>query len=352
MKYFRHFFLLVFIVLVQVFAIRLDWKQMHEYSLFFRGQVPPVCPSSKVGTYGGPLRLLVAVAAARFAPGRLPYLNSVLKGYLGYSGNISVDILVDTADPTLAEILHDTYPPESLPKGKTIGTNIWTPEDLERQSLITGVKIDPVELAVTHSHRHYIHRRYVDYDYIVYTEDDIFMTETTFSLFASRNVELWGMGWILGFLRTEKNNQGEQCTPDNLEDQTEGGGTKEIVTLNGHLYRVPPNSYNGMWILDKNQVQTFVSDPTGIFLKGFWSHDERERMAFGYQHAFSPQKGWVSRTLIPLLSDFSVDERALIRHVPNNYCNKTSGKCARVREMGGLAGATPSPLKPHPLIIC
>lgn len=305
------------------------------------------------------MRLLVSVAAAKYVPHRLPYLHQVIQGYLEYSDFIAVDVIIDTVDPILAELLRVSYPFQSMPKGKTLSTNVWTLKDLERLSLVTGVTVHPIEMAVTHAHRHYIHRRYVDYDYVVYTEDDLLMREDAFALFASRNAELWRMGWIMGFLRTERNQQNEVCSSDIMEHWIEEGGTSKVVSLNKHSYVVPASTYNAMWVLDRNQLQTFVTDRSGVFLKGQWRVGLRERMAFGYQHTYSPRKGWVGRTLVPLDDqDLGVDTRALVAHLPNNICNTSTsvvvygGLCARVTNLGAKRGANRTPLGLHSQRVC
>lgn len=184
------------------------------------------------------------------------------------------------------------------------------------------------------------------------------MREDTFALFTSRNAELWRIGWLLFFFRTEVNQKNELCSSDIMEHWIEKGGTGRVVSLNNHSYVIPTSTYNAMWVLDRNQLQTFMSDPSGVFFKGHWRSGPRERMAFGYQQVYSSYKGWEGRTLVPLDLDLSVDSRALVTHLPHSICNTSTsktlygGNCARVKDLGGKLGSKRIPLGVHSHRVC
>ena len=331
-----------------------SWRERHELSALLHHANPfsaaAVCPAPT--SPRSPIRLLVTVAAATYAAHRLPYLQKVIGGYLGYSEGMMVDVIVDTGDVRLVDKLAALYPAHALPAGKTLKVQLWTPEQLHKLTQVTGVAIDPIAFAITHVHRHYIGTLLSGYDYVVYTEDDLFLRETSFALFVERSAELWKLGWLLGFLRTEINEKGVLCTPDMWRRDVEGGA-ETVRTLGGRRYREPPNPYYGMWVLSQSQVQTFMSDPTGVWLRGYWVHDERARMAYGYQAAFLPLQGWRYRVVLPLLDSLGVDPRALLSHMPNNYCNATHwGACGLVTDLGARQGARETLLTQHAARVC
>jgi len=135
------------------------------------------------------LRIIVSVAAY-WTPGRnLEYLLRLLREYDSYPSNMyCIHTRVDTNSNELANILSNHAPP----RHSTREVRVWSLEELGG---------DPEYLP--HKHRRYWEDREEDFDFFIFTEDDILFTREAFEGYVRKRQYLQSKGWIFGWIRVE-----------------------------------------------------------------------------------------------------------------------------------------------------
>ena len=311
------------------------------------------------GAPAAPLRLLVCVAAGPFRQPRYSQLEAALAEYLSYNASrFEVTVMVDTVSAQVASSLHARF--ARVPAGMHFKTTLWGTSELEALfPASAGWGGEPAEFLVSHAHRLYMHKLRADFDYFVYAEDDMLVPEAAITLLAERSAKLWPLGWLVGFLRVEVDGAGQPSNPDMLADSlrpnnlgTPDAALRGVYTATDHLYAALGNPYGAVWALSREQLESFVSDPTGVYATGAMAFDMRARMSWGYLMAHQPDGKWAPRALLPMGRNGGVDPHARVFHLPSNYCGNGSA-CATLEQMNtALRAITPLPLTAHPAQPC
>jgi hypothetical protein len=301
-----------------------------------------------------PIRLLVCVAAGPFRQPRFSQLEAALTEYLSYNtSRFKVTVMVDTVSIQVASALQSQF--SSVPAGMHFEVKLWKASELEELfPASAGWGGEPAEYLISHAHRLYMHKLRAEFDYFVYSEDDMLVPESAIALFVDRNSDLWELGWLLGFLRIEEDSAGQQSNPDMISSQfrnpdNSGTGLRGVFEAYGQFYGAVENPYGAVWALSRNQMDNFVNDPTGVYSTGAMAFDIRARMSWGYLMAHHPDGNWFPRALLPLTREMNVDTRACVFHLPNNYCSKSNtSHCATLEQMNTVIRISePLPLSVH-----
>jgi hypothetical protein len=264
-------------------------------------------------------KILISVAA-HSSPGRPLSLNYLFRLLHEYEENFSsiynVHICVDTNSKELAETLNAHKPTRS-----TREVRVWSLEDLGG---------DPEYLP--HMHRHYWEEKEDDFDFFIFTEDDILFTLESFEMYVKRRQVLQEKGWSFGWVRVET--WGVDNTTLVALDILESRPIMKIFeTPDGYLWAEPFSPYTAHYVLDRYELRSMIEDPSNIWTKGFPAIDTREEIAMGYNYKFSGNinsnpygaRGWQSRSLIPISRNCTVEQPGgIVTHLPSKYAKTTS----------------------------
>jgi hypothetical protein len=196
---------------------------------------------------------------------------------------------------------------------------VWSLQELEEVGVRGGgwteknrLGLSPA-MALAQVHRTYAHQRLASYDYFVYGEDDVLLSQEAFALFALHQEELWRSGWTYCFFRTEGN-------PTRITDSL-----SLLLQKNSPVYLAPHSGasfvqlrqpYHALWALGTPQLAHFARD--AVYREGAEQFGLRERYAIG-PHFVRHGGSQLNRCLTPLHANGSLDMRAALPHLPNNY---------------------------------
>jgi hypothetical protein len=201
-----------------------------------------------------------------------------------------------------------------------------------------------------------MHKLRAEFDYFLYAEDDMLVPEDAVALFTERSAELWPLGWLVGFLRVEEDGTGQPSNPDTsiLRPGKPEAGLSSMYVAGGRLYAALSNPYGAVWALSREQLDSFVGDPSGVYATGAMAFDIRARMSWGYLMAHQSDGSWIPRALLPAGRDGGVDTRARVFHLPSNYCGNSSAfVCSTLEELNtAMRTMRPQPLTAHPALPC
>ena len=261
-------------------------------------------------------KVLVSVAAY-WVPGRpLEYLFRLLEEYdRSFSEKYNVHVCIDTNTKELANILSTRTPSHS-----TREVRVWTLQELGG---------DPENLP--RMHRKYWEEKKDNFDFFIFTEDDILFTREAFDVYVERRRALQEKGWTFGWVIVE------MWGVDNKTliaiDILESRAIKTVFkTPDGHLWSEPWSPYSAHYVLDFDELRMMIEDKS-VWLSGFPAIDARANIAMGYNFKYSGNlssnpfgaRGWQSRALVPISSDCKVEQPGgIVRHLPSKYAKATS----------------------------
>lgn len=236
---------------------------------------------------------LLARIAFHLKLSRLKYLMEVIAQLrrLPFS---EIVIVVDTNSPQTTEYIrlaNDAMPDEVVV------------HSLTHPFLLTWAHRAPMRSAVS------------DFDYFMYTEDDILITPTSIGLWHRNLPSLTKQGYLPGFLRVELNRRGALVSTDFLRKASRA----EIIDVDGRPYLVAPFPYQAFWLYDRTTMESFVASDT--FENGhppLTEHDIRASAAIGYTFRQTGEL-YTSKHLLPLTASGQVDPRCFVFHLPCNY---------------------------------
>lgn len=280
-------------------------------------------------------RMLVAIAAFH-VPARESFLFRVIETYAAYS-TVSVDLIIDTNAAELRDVLTRRF------HGVRMSVNVLGVEDMRRfrdaDLEAEDRNADAQRLGtdfwdLTRAHRHHFRARQEEFDFFLYTEDDVAVSEDGFHFFLERYQPLWKNNWMFGFFRTELSSSGALQLPDHMRGDRIVDAPV-FVADDGHWYVQPKNAYCAFWLVDREQLREFVEEPSGRYLGGEEGWDTRAKLAFGWQNgrvagpvSFWPwqrrRDTWIPRVVHPIDQTGRLDLRAAVQHMPNNYANHSS----------------------------
>jgi len=265
-------------------------------------------------------RILVSITAhwSHNRPLQLNYFYRLLHEYEeSYtSAGYTVHICVDTNSDELSKIL------SSKPVGKsTLVVRVFSLEELGS---------DPEYLP--HMHRHYWEERKEDFDFFIFTEDDILFTRDSFEVYVERRQEVQEKGWIFGGVLVET------WGIDNKTEVAIGIMESRPIKIvyetgSGHLWAEPWIPYTAHYVLDQDQLYKMIEDSSNVWVTGFPAIDTRANIALGYNYKYSGNqssnpkgaRGWQSRALVPITRDCKVQQPGgIVYHLPSKYAKSTT----------------------------
>lgn len=161
--------------------------------------------------------------------------------------------------------------------------------------------------------RPYIEKQKNDYDYFIYSEDDILFNKKNFNYWLKYKKICIHNKYNLGFLRTEKKNK--KIFSTDLTQQIEF----QISIKNKKFAVNNINNYCALWIYDKAELCKFVDTK---FWKFKWKgknmhafYGIREMSAIGWH---GKNKSRYKATIIPLIKN-KLNSSCFIKHLSNNH---------------------------------
>lgn len=175
------------------------------------------------------------------------------------------------------------------------------------------VNQDPFKLSW--KYRSIMEKQKNDYDYFIYSEDDILFNLTNFKYWLKYKKFIENNNFNIGFLRTEKSDLDNTLwSPDQFEK------SNEYIILNKKKFLVLKNPYCAMWIYDKAEFSNFIKSKFWDLRKwrgvnSFTRLYDREKAAIGW-NGLNMRR--YNATVIPLVNDKIIDS-CLINHTSNKY---------------------------------
>lgn len=244
---------------------------------------------------------LIVHVAFHYVAARAQYLLRVLDEINAYQF-AKIDIYVDTNRNETSALLRNV---ETRP-GVTI--HVVTHTNLEH----------PFDL--TWTHRRNIDAALGNYDYYMYIEDDICVSDAALHAWHDDSERLAEHGYLRGFVRAEINPDGELVSTDYKKPI----GSENLLRVENHLYIQPENPYQGFWLYSQQQMQTFVASE--CWQNGNCGWPVRERASAGMI--------WLDREqhniLVPLYKG-KIDPMAIVMHLPNNYSTNPATGFGKLR---------------------
>ncbi len=160
--------------------------------------------------------------------------------------------------------------------------------------------------------RKFINSKKREYDYYIYTEDDIYFTKKNFHYWIQNKDECIKNGYNLGFVRVEKNIKFFSV------DINKKLSRKVLINKKKYIIN-DVNPYCAFWIYDKNELNNFIK--TKYWNLNNWTDNKyygsREMVAIGW-HGLNMNR--YKNTILPLKNNKIVDETKII-HLTKNYSN-------------------------------
>jgi|GEM_PF-1390147 len=169
--------------------------------------------------------------------------------------------------------------------------------------------LDPFDL--TWTHRQQILEQKDNYDLFMYSEDDILIPWTHFEDWLIDNEQIYNKGYIRGFVRVEESKDGKLY----LTDFETSMFNTVIFKIGKKYYFQPKYPYYACWVYNQKQLHDFIQSPAWI--DGNCQGNIRERAAVGMMWKINGHHDIV----LPINVDKTIDTKALIYHLPNNYQN-------------------------------
>jgi hypothetical protein len=259
-------------------------------------------------------RLLVHIPF-HYVAHRWQYLETILKGFNDYPLS-AIKIVIDSNTSAVTEHLKSTR----------LGSHCDVRVDVH------ATLSHP--FALTWAHRAHMQGALADYDYFLYIEDDIYIPWSTFNSWLERAPRLDAQGYILGFLRVEKDDKGRTVSTDWMQRVAR----PRLIAVSGQAYMHPSAFYQACWLYSQERMREFVR--SSAWRDGFHklssltrghrhlgdSNYTREYSALGMSCARPGRP----RVLLPLDLQGRVPDTSWVWHLPNNYGNDPTAPGGRL----------------------
>jgi hypothetical protein len=165
-------------------------------------------------------------------------------------------------------------------------------------------------------HRNEFVNKQNDYDYFIFTEDDILIKEHTLDIYVKHD-NLLPLNYSLGFLRYEQTPESIDYLIDlwlNLVDYNYIKNNN--IYVNNHKYFSVTNPHQSSYILSKNKLKyvitnsNYLTDGTGMGL---------ESASSGIFTDWYLNTGVIHK-ILPMNKEYL--EQCFIEHLPGNHCNE------------------------------
>lgn len=237
---------------------------------------------------------------------RIEYLETVVKNLLEISAN--VDIYIYTTENL------NLFPEKPNIKIYTYNYKKRLIARFKKGSIVDriGLKALVHPFYLSWENRDNIVKLIDSYDVQMYLEDDIAFSNRNFNYWRKKKDFMLSKGFNLGFLRVEKDLNGQRFMTDVYKKPT------EIIEIEGkNFLKNDVNPYCGFWIYDQKELRKFIKSKEWNFNFGYYGI--REKSAIGWHGLnMSNYKG----TLIPLIQEddfLSTPEDCAVHHLPNTY---------------------------------
>jgi hypothetical protein len=247
-------------------------------------------------------KLLVAVTF-HFAPERLEYLKRITRDLPSFADHVQLVIVTNVPD-------EESHRQIRARVSGLSDVDIVVPNVLGHPYLLTWI------------HREVFRLRYhnqPDISHFLYLEDDIEIKLENIIYWLEGRERLAAFGLIPSFLRYEVKEGSTEKYATDISRQTPLFQLPRVRFLSTYYFVNLPEPYQATYLLDRQLAGEHLFGPSASPDFGPWNI--REKAAQGVTFLEVP-KGCFSRNFIGVnISDKSVDSRALIHHIANNYAN-------------------------------
>jgi hypothetical protein len=258
-----------------------------------------------------PVQKLVIGVTFHFDGKRLGFLQRTAKNFAQLSQSTKVFVVTNTESPEEQKLIKEAVGTD---------TELVVPTHLGHPYLLTWGHFDRFRE---------LFQADTSLSHFLYLEDDIEIKLDNLNYWLRAREELRSTGLIPSFLRYEvKEGEAEMRSTD-VTSQFE---LKKLpkVQLKGreYCYINFPEPYQGMYFLDRELAQEHLFGESSSPDFGRWGI--REKAAQGLTFAQVP-KNCFSRNFVGFhRGTNSIDPRALIHHLPNNYANNPESKHGKI----------------------
>lgn len=165
--------------------------------------------------------------------------------------------------------------------------------------------------------------------HFMYLEDDIKITPQNIVYWLRGRNELHRFGCYPSFVRFERNIADEMLYLTDITKSLRFQKTPKIKISSDYFYLSSSQPYQGMYLMDREMMGEYLKSPACSPDFGSWGIREKATQGLTFVNVPS---GFHSRNLIGCnLSNNSIDQDALIHHLPNNYANNVHTEFGKLR---------------------
>ncbi|HMG14151.1 MAG TPA: hypothetical protein VK590_01820 [Saprospiraceae bacterium] len=230
-------------------------------------------------------KLLVCIPF-HYSEGRVQYLMQVLENFNHYE--MEVDVIVDTNTGDLFQLDHEIGISEMVNK-----LSIIQHKELTHPFHLTWVG------------RKHIRENIDNYDYVMYTEDDMMLPWENFKNYIQTFHQLWPR-YIPGLVRVEKAHDKLYITDSPLHQKFNTSLWYNQIDIRGLLTNIN-YPYHAQWIMPHEALKSSMRD-------NFVRMEDNRELAASY-----PMWELNKTALVKLTSENQIDPLCYTYHLPNNY---------------------------------
>lgn len=256
-------------------------------------------------------KLLVAISF-HFVAERLKYLRETTRDLSSFADEVHLVVVTNASDGESHRQISEHVP-------QLDRFDIAVPALLGHPFLLTWV------------HRNIFKTRYEeqeDISHFLYIEDDIKLTSENIAYWLEGREKLLPFGLIPSFLRYELKDGSTQKLATDITGRVFLPWLPRVRISSDYHYINLPEPYQGCYLLDRELAGEHLFGPSSSPDFGPWNI--REKAAQGVTFLDVP-KGSFSRNFLGVkVADGTVDSRATIHHIANNYANDPMTKFGKV----------------------
>jgi hypothetical protein len=235
-------------------------------------------------------------------PERYIYLNSAVENLLNYP-NVSITIQTNT------------YEAKKKIESLFCQVSVDLYDDLENP------------LYLTWKHRDYISKKISEYDFFMYTEDDILLPLECFENYVNNFQILWPK-YVPSFIRIEVDRQGVFYNSDAISQTS----LKNALILQNKKFICLDNPYHGFWIFPSFVIKENLEDFKAITKEKKFIREIAA--SYGLKNGKHPAAAWkpslMNKKGLVEMDGLKVSKLCYSYHLPNNYvCSE--GKFGKIQ---------------------
>lgn len=250
------------------------------------------------------MRLAICITV-HFSKERLVYLEAMVKNFSQLCEEVEV-FIVTNANPDTCE----RNSLDSVLKENGFKYHFFTPNGIGHPFLLTWSHFDIFKRLINDE----------SISHFMYLEDDLLVTKSNLEYWQESLETLLPLGLIPSFIRVEKKQGLPMWYSSDVKEQFRFRKLPKVNKNADYAFINLPHPYQGMYFLTRELMIEHLNSPSSNPDFGEWGIRERACQGLTFQNV----PDWcTSRNFVGFnLNNETIDPRAFIHHLPNNYANR------------------------------